>query len=486
MRLAMCVLVAAVACSATPHPNVPPARSSVVDRIDAALVSYQDYGQLSGVVLVADGGEVVYRKAFGLANQEWRIANTVDTRFRIGSITKSFTATLVFQLIEKGVLKRDGKVTDYLPDFPHAKGDKITIDHLLAHSAGLRDLSDFPRRGKDFPAIVAKINAGFVDTSDLVKAIAGYDLLFEPGTDVRYSNDGFILLGAIIEKVTGKPYAKVLDEMILAPLGMKGSGLAYRAPVVHGRASGYDRTFYGDENAPPILVSANGGMYSTVDDLLRFSEAMATNRLVSQASRDVLFRVSPNVIDYGWKVLAPEGNAGGDNTIVTDGLVPGFTSLMARRGGRVIVILTNHRLISHKIVEISTCLNNLLDRKQCAPPRRSLAEAMFAAVHERGRDAARSLFETGRKDPTYALDEGELNAAGYTLLGDGSVAHAIVLFELGAAAFPSSFNAYDSLAEAYMIHGDKQLAIQNYKRSLELNPNNTNAAVMLKKLGAPP
>ncbi len=134
-------------------------------KIDELLTLYHKYGQFNGVALVAEGGKVVYRKGFGFANMELGVPNTTETKFRVGSITKSFTATLVFQLIEQGKLKLDGKLSDYLPEYPKAKAEKITINQLLTHTAGLRDISDFPRNSNNFPAIIAKLNAGFVSTA---------------------------------------------------------------------------------------------------------------------------------------------------------------------------------------------------------------------------------------------------------------------------------------------------------------------------------
>lgn len=455
-------------------------------KIDELLTLYQKYGQFNGTALVADNGKIVYRKGFGFANMELGVPNTADTKFRIASVTKSFTSTLVFQLIEQGKLKLDGKLTDYLPEYPKAKGEKITINHLLSHTAGLRDSGDFPRNSNDFPAIVAKINAGFVTTDELVKMISGYELLFEPGAKYRYSNDGFTLLGAIIERVAGKPYEDVLKEQILIPSGMKNTGMAYHTRLLSNRAAGYDHTFNGYENAAVVLVAANGGMYSTVGDLFLFRQALSTDKLLSQKSKDVMFSVSPNVSHYGWKMrkVTDERTGKVSTLIITDGSYPGFTAMVVEQidTKRLIILLTNVREMTHKVGDINLALMNILDGKKYDLPKRSLAETLFTTVKQKGIESAVGQYRVLSKNNTYYLNESEFNDAGYALIREKRVKESIEIFKLNTEAFPQSANAYDSLGEAYMIRGDKERAIANYQKSVELNPQNTNAIEMLKKL----
>lgn len=453
-------------------------------KIDELVTTFHKYGQFNGAVLVAENGRVVYQKGFGLANLEWNNPNTSDTKFRIASITKSFTAILIFRLIEQGKLKLDGKVTDYLADYPKATGDKISINHLLTHTAGLRgDVSDFPRNSNNFPDYIAKINAGFTSTDELVKKISESDLAFEPGTKFGYSNNGYILLGAIIEKVAGKPYEKVLDEQILAPLEMKNTGLAYKTAVLSKRADGYDRNFYGYRNAADFLVAANGGMYSTVGDLFLLDEALYTDKLLSQKSKDVMFGVTPYVVAYGWKVKKSVGGASG-TVIETDGSLPGFNSLMVRLvdGRQTIILLTNVREMTYRLSDISLGLRNILDGKPYDLPKQSLAETLFTTVRQKGIEATLKQYRALSRDKTHYLSESEFNSIGYLLMGENKIKEAIEIFKLNTEANPQSSNAFDSLGEAYMVNGDKELAIKNYQKSVELNPQNTNGVEMLKKL----
>jgi CubicO group peptidase (beta-lactamase class C family) len=159
--------------------------------------------------------EVILQSGYGLANVELNVPNTPETKFRIGSLTKQFTAMLVVQLAAEGKLKLDGKVSDYLPEYPKASGEQITIHHLLTHQSGIADFSkaEFLRYSREY-----------VSQIDLAKLFWEKPLAFSPGTKYSYSNPGYQLLGVLIERVAGKLYEQVLKERICEPLGMRDTG----------------------------------------------------------------------------------------------------------------------------------------------------------------------------------------------------------------------------------------------------------------------
>ena len=161
-------------------------------KIDALVKQYYDLGLFNGSVLVSDRGKI-YEKGFGPANREWDIPNGPDTKFRLGSITKQFTATLILQLVEQGKIKLDGHITDYLPDYRKHTGDKVTIHNLLTHTSGIPDYTERPDYASDL-----RLNTFAL--ADFVKKYASGDLEFEPGTKFSYDNGGYFILGAIIEK----------------------------------------------------------------------------------------------------------------------------------------------------------------------------------------------------------------------------------------------------------------------------------------------
>jgi len=204
-------------------------------KIEQLISLHDKYGQFNGAVLVADNGQVIYKKGFGLANMEWNIPNTPGTKFRLGSITKQFTATLVLQLVEQGKIKLDGKLSDYLPDYRKDTGAKVTIHNLLSHTSGVPSYTSLP-------GFFSNVSRNPFAVDDFIKKYASGDLEFEPGTKFVYSNSGYFLLGAIIEKVTGKPYEQVLKQNIFDPLGMKDSGYDHWETILSKRAIGYTQT----------------------------------------------------------------------------------------------------------------------------------------------------------------------------------------------------------------------------------------------------
>src|SRR5687768_14094005 len=191
--------------------------ASKADSIDALLRKYNELRQFNGSALVADASGVVHKKGYGYANFEWQISNTPDTRFRLASITKQFTSMVVMQLVAEGKIKLDDRITTHLPDYRKDTGERITIAQLLNHTSGIPSYTGMPgffQNEARNPYAVA----------DFVKKFASGDLDFEPGTKWAYNNSAYFLLGAIIEKVTGKTYAEAVQERIFSPLGMKSSG----------------------------------------------------------------------------------------------------------------------------------------------------------------------------------------------------------------------------------------------------------------------
>jgi CubicO group peptidase (beta-lactamase class C family) len=260
-------------------------------KIEALMKSYNDYGQFNGAVMVAEKGRIVYEKGFGMANMEWAIPNQVNTKFRIGSVTKQFTAAIILQLVAEGKIKLDGKITDYLPDYRQDTGERVTIHQLLNHTSGI---PSYTSRPEFFP----EVSRNPYTPTDFVKKYTSGDLEFEPGTTFKYNNSGYFLLGAIIEKITGKPYAEVLKERIFTPLGMTDSGYDVYATLIPKRAQGYEKTADGYINAAYLDMSlpyAAGSIYSTVEDLYKWDQALYGEKILSAESKNLMFTPdSPN------------------------------------------------------------------------------------------------------------------------------------------------------------------------------------------------
>jgi CubicO group peptidase (beta-lactamase class C family) len=463
-------------------------RPDVADQIDAFLRRAASFQQFNGVALVAKGNTILYEKAFGLANREWNVPNTVDSRFEIASMTKPMTAIAIMQLVEQGKVRLDGYVSDYLPFYPRETGGRITVDQLLTHTSGLQQDIAFADDPRNVPAIVPLVNADLISNDSLVKLIAQRPLRFAPGTSYGYSSDAYAVLGAIIEHVSGMPYWRALREMVLDRAGMTETTVALQPPIVPKRAYGYARTFSGYENAQHIGISPAGGLISSARDLYRFDRALTTDALVHSSSKERLFAVRPVITAYGWKTSEEQRPNGSRRRILrTTGGLPGFANLMVRipSEDRVIILLSNTRDLIWRFDDFATAINHILDGEPYALPRQSVAEALGAAISA-GSDSSRldALFLRLRADTaTYAIDEAEMNQLGYYLLGVLRVPRdAVQIFAMNVSAFPRSANTYDSLGEAYLAVGDTLRAIQNYRKSLALDPNNSNAAAVLKRI----
>lgn len=460
----------------------PAAATQTGERIDALLSSYVKAEQFNGSALVAMKGAVVLKQGYGMANFEWGLPNAPDTRFRLGSVTKQFTSMLVMQLVEEGKLSLDAKVTDVLPWYRSDAGGRVTIHNLLSHTSGIPNYTAIP-------GFMGERARQRMPLEKLVKEVCSGDLEFEPGSQYRYSNSGYVILGAIIEKVTGEPYAQVLQERILDPVGMKATGYDLAEPLIEKRAGGYERLLTGIRNAPFIDMSvphAAGAMYSTVEDLYLWDRALYGDSLLSARGKERMFTPVRGNYAYGWGVRSvPIGPDKTERlTIRHAGGINGFHSLIVRipADGALVVLLNN--LGEAPLDAVATGVLDILYGREPAAPKRAIADVMIETIGKEGVAAALAQYRElkARQFDAYDFSEKELNSLGYALLGDGRTGDAIELFKLNVEAFPESGNVYDSLAEGYMKAGDKELAIKNYARSLQLDPGNENAVSMLQEL----
>jgi CubicO group peptidase (beta-lactamase class C family) len=452
-------------------------------KIDALMKQYHDYGQFNGSVLVAEKGKIIYEKGFGMANMEWAIPNQPDTKFRIGSVTKQFTATLVLQLIEEGKIKLDGKLSDYLPDYRSDTGAKITIHQLLNHTSGIPSYTGRP----DF---FAEVSRNPYSVTDFVKKFASGDLEFEPGSKFNYNNSGYFLLGAIIEKVTGRSYDTVLKERILDPLRMTNTGYDHTAPILQKRASGYEKRPAGYVNAAYLDMSlpyAAGSIYSTVDDLYKWERSFYENKILSAESKKMMY--TPGLANYGYGLIIADQPIGKTDqktkVIQHGGGINGFNSLLTRLVDKeqTIILLDNVGLGRYH-GNITNSIINILNGQPVEPPKQSIAETLYKTAVEKNVASAVAEYRKLKagNSPAYDFSENELNTLGYQLLGMKRTKDAIEIFKLNVEMFPNSSNPYDSLGETYLADGQKELALANYKKAAELDPKNSNAIQIVRQL----
>jgi CubicO group peptidase (beta-lactamase class C family) len=285
-------------------------------RIDQVVQSYVTSGKFMGSVLIARGADVVLSKGYGSANLEWNTPNSPSTKFRLGSLTKQFTAASILLLEERGALKVDDPVKKYLPDAP-AGWDKITVFHLLTHTSGIPNFTGFPeyRSLEPFPTTAEQLVGRFRDKP----------LDFQPGEKWSYSNSGYVLLGYLIERITGSRYEEFVQQNIFVPLGMKDSGYDSNTAIISNRAAGYVSAPNGLANAGFVHMSipfSAGALYSTTEDLLRWEQGLFGGTLLSATSlqkmttpfkNDYAFGLSVHTIS-AHKVIDHNGGIEGFNT----------------------------------------------------------------------------------------------------------------------------------------------------------------------------
>jgi D-alanyl-D-alanine carboxypeptidase len=328
----------------------PEARMSEADavkEIERHLARAASEDRFSGVVLVGKGDNIIFNKVFGMAEKAFQAANKLDTKFNLGSMNKMFTSVAIAQLVEAGKLSYEDKLIKLLPDYPNKQAaEKITVHQLLTHTSGLGDYFSpefFQNREK------------FKNPQDYLPVFGNRPLLFEPGTSWRYSNFGFVVLGAIVEKLSGQNYFDYVREHVFAPAGMKDTDSYAMDEVVPNLAVGYTR-FGGNDPLGidprranymglPWRGSPAGGGYSTAPDLFRFSQALRKNKLVKA---DLTEKITSGKVDsafgskYGYGFGIEEVN--GKSIRGHSGGAPGINSdlKMFWDGSYTVIVMGNY------------------------------------------------------------------------------------------------------------------------------------------------
>jgi D-alanyl-D-alanine carboxypeptidase len=313
---------------------------ALISALRGKLATESAEERFSGAVLVARDGRTLFEGAYGMADREKRVANTIDTRFRVGSMNKMFTAVAVLQLVQAGKVRLDAPLATYLPDYPNkALAAKVTIHQLLTHTGGTGDIF-----GPQFEAHRKTLRT----IGDYVALYGARDVAFEPGSRFEYSNYGFILLGAVIERVTGMSYYDYVAAHVFAPAGLTSTASLPEDTAVAGRSVGYMRD---GPNAPltsnaetlPYRGTSAGGGYSTVRDLVRFADALRSHRLLDSAHTALLTtgKVDARGERYAYGFF--DRRVGGVRFFGHGGGAPGMNGDLQidPQGGYVVAVLSN-------------------------------------------------------------------------------------------------------------------------------------------------
>ncbi|WP_010249973.1 serine hydrolase [Acetivibrio cellulolyticus] len=324
--------------------------------LEEYLNACADYRNFHGSVLVKKDGRVILANGYGMADYENNIPNMPNTRFAIASMTKQFTAMAILQLYENGKLNLDDKLSKYITDF--ARGEEITIHQLLTHTSGITNYTMLP----EFWTMDKKD----LNLDSIISMIKDKPLDFNPGESWNYSNSGYVLLGYIVENITGNSLEKYMEKNIFKPLKMKDTGVCYKNDKKMIKTVAYDGFLdivpIDDSFALNGLFGA-GYLYSTVEDINRWDKALNSDKLVSKNTMDLIFtphvEIAPdNYYGYGWVIVGD----GADKEIYHDGSVPGFSSIISRFVDRdtSIIILSNNSTAGSGIYDIKNDLNSIL------------------------------------------------------------------------------------------------------------------------------
>lgn len=460
-----------------------PAPAAVAEaggKLAALMGRYHELGEFNGSVLVARQGRILVNQGFGPADFEQKAANGPDTKFLIGSLTKQFTAAVILKLVETGRLSLDETLAEALPYYRRDTGAKVTVRHLLEHSSGI---PCFTRRMQDVQACPT--------AREFVQSYCSGDLEFEPGSGFRYNNGGYVILGAVIEQATGLSYEEALRRHILSPLGMSDSGLGREGVPLPRAAKGYQRQggrVVAAGPVDPFLAFSAGGMYSTTRDMARWESAFYGDAVLSAASRALLGSTPARGYFCGQRFRRQAVGPGRAEreVIFHGGRILGFNSLLLRIPQERIFIVLLNNTDSTRLETMAAGLLDALHGRIPRAPRRCLAEEFRVALRSLGIAATLEKLRALRRQEGSLADpepeEIQLNGFGYELLGQERWPEALAVFSFAVEEFPRSWNAYDSLAEAQATAGLRGQAVANYEKSLELNPENRNAAEQAQKL----
>lgn len=449
------------------------------DRIDSLMNVFVDRMDFSGTVLYADKGEVIYHEAFGLADREWQVPNTIQSRYRLASLGKVFTSLLILQLAEEKKLALSDPLIKYIPEYKVAGAEKITLQQILSHTSGIPNYHAVP----DFDEVEAKLSRKL---EEFVQLFLDKPLLFDPGTDQQYSNLAYSVLALVAERVSRVSFNQLLHTRIFEKAGMTDTYTEDERRVMPHTARGYVNSYseyltstYRD----PSSVIGSGNVTSTAMDLFHFDRALRAGKLLSPEFQKQWYRPVKGDYALGWMVMRYPV-PGSDSVSVTyhDGGNSGFSTVMYRflENDRCLIVLAN--VSPMDIYGVAGRLGRLIHNRPVSPVRRSLVAQFARELEKNGLEAAVRSFRVAKEDPDYELDGKAFNFLGYTYLRSGRVIEAVEVFKLNVEAHPGVANAYDSLGEGYMKQGNKALALENYRRSLELDPSNSNAKVMIEKL----
>jgi len=341
-------------------------------RLENYLREYEQLWPLSGTVLAARNREIVLRQAYGTASHEHRIPNAIDTRFRIWSITKTFTAMAIMLLNERKLLRLNDSISLYIPGIDHLSS--ITIEHLLNHTSGLFNYTSLPEYN-------GKLNKVRLTRQEVMQLFINQPLAFESGTSFSYNNSGYFLLGMIIEQITGMSYESFVHNNLLLPHRMTNTGFDDNRRILTNMSAAYNSTWDTYISSEYIDMSANfstGSMYSTVDDLYLWDQALYSEQLISESTKALAFHSTSFPYGYGWFL----DNKFDRKRIYHGGAYRGHRAELHRYPDdrTTVIVLTNYDFVP--VQKLAESIASIIFGDRIEPPARPTAYALLESAYE--------------------------------------------------------------------------------------------------------
>lgn len=473
-----------------------------VQKIEQLFASIVKDSLFNGNVIVSESNKIVYQNCVGFSDIEKQIKNNSQSQFPIASISKTFTATAVLQLKQKGKLKLDDRVQEYISNFPYAG---VTIRHLLSNTSGLGQYYNL------FDTIMNEQPEKIITNQDIIPAFIRFKtpLSFTPGERWEYNNLNFCLAAIIIEKVSGMSFFHYLQRYIFQPAGMDHSLLPRNKKIkssnqveLYTYANLYTSTLENVKNIPASFkiderssFYGNGGIVSTTSDLLKYEKALFANKLLTKAEMDEAFspiklndgkiatyRLDEKEVTYGlgWEIYTDETLG---KIIFHDGSIAGLTSMLMHNitKNQTVILLDNTG--SNLVFATSNAIFSLINNQPYEIPKSSLSRIYGNSLEKGNIAKANSLISDYLKNNNrYAVFERDFIRLGYQFFRHNKTENALQTFYSTTLLFPTSWNAFDSYGEVLMKVGKKDQAKKMYEKSIELNPTNENGKKMLKEL----
>jgi CubicO group peptidase (beta-lactamase class C family) len=444
-------------------------------KINELLSAYAENGQFNGTILVKKGENIIYRNAFGLANREWNVPNTIDSKFLAGSIGKSITAFMTLILVNDGLIDLNATINQYIPDYSGPGKNKATIHQMLTHTSGIPDHGAIPNLSK-------RLVRWSYTSDQYLELIKDLNLKFEPGTGFAYSGIAYNLLAIICEKVSKKDFADLLKERLFIPLGMNDSKHDKNLDIDLKRAYGYEyHLLEGYMNPSYIdmsLIKGSGGILTTVEDLAKFNdECFNTQKQLSKDLYKIIFKryvKDWQYYGYGWWITDKVAGSDTLTLISHGGSTDGYKAYNTRivNDSVDIILFQNNYYRTELGVKFDYAITNeiinILHGEGYSLPKKSIAKELGFIIGQNGVAAAIEKYQILKNDDRYFIDEYEFNQLGkeldqnYGMANESSEIYALALHE-----YPNSFLLNYSYGE-FLSAAKSEKALDYYRKCIDL------------------